>query len=200
MSISMRSYIQCRTEISSRTIFICCILLSLLFSISAAKTCKKYTFPSNKVFHSCRDLPVLQAHLHWSYIPSTRSVHIAYRAAQTPKGWVSWAINPTGTGMIGSQAIVAFSRIDGSMNVYPTPINSYNPSMQPGSLTIPVSNISATYGNNQMTIFAVLGPLLNGTTFNLVWQEGSTVSNGIPQMHSTSGPNIESSETLDFLS
>ncbi|KAH7576646.1 hypothetical protein JRO89_XS01G0123900 [Xanthoceras sorbifolium] len=50
-----------------------------------------------------------------------------------------------------------------------------------------------------MTIFAFLGPLVNGTTFNHVWQAGSTVSNSIPQIHSTSGPNVESLETLDFL-
>ncbi|KAL5794261.1 hypothetical protein ACOSP7_002855 [Xanthoceras sorbifolium] len=186
-------------EITSRAIFISCIILSF-FLTSLAQTCKKYTFPSNHVFNSCRDLTVLDAHLHWTYLPPTKSVHIAYRATQTPTGWISWAINPTGSGMIGSQAIVAFRHLNGSMNVYPTPINSYNPSMSPGALTIPISNISATYANKEMTIFAFLGPLVNGTTFNHVWQAGSTVSNSIPQIHSTSGPNVESLETLDFLS
>lgn len=101
--------------------------------------------------------------------------------------------------MLGSQAIVAFRYSNGSMAVYPTPINSYNPSMQPGALSFPVSNISAIYANNEMTIFAVVGPLSNGTTSNHVWQAGP-VSNDNPQIHSTSGPNVESMATIDFLS
>lgn len=175
------------------------MIASLVF-ISSAKTCKNYIFPSNQVFSSCLEYPVLDAYLHWTYVPSTKSVHIAYRAAQTRKGWVAWAINPSGTGMIGSQAIVAYSHVNGSMNVFPTSIDSYSPSMKPETLTIPVSNISAMYANNEMIIFAVLGPLGNRTNFNHVWQSGSTVSNGTPQIHSTSGSNVESLMEMDFQS
>ncbi|XP_044492097.1 cytochrome b561 and DOMON domain-containing protein At5g47530-like [Mangifera indica] len=185
-------------EITPSFVFAICIVQSL-FIISSAQTCKNNTFPSNQVFTSCSDLPVLQAYLHWNYTPSIKRAHIAYRASQSPTGWVAWAINPTGSGMVGSQAIVAFRHSNGSMAVYPTPINSYNPSMQPGTLSFPVSNISATYADNEITILAVIGPLANGTTFNHVWQAGP-VSSGNPSMHSTTGANVQSMATLDFLS
>ncbi|CAK7349091.1 unnamed protein product [Dovyalis caffra] len=174
------------------------ILLSLVL-ISSAQTCLKYTFPGNQDFNSCIDLPVLQAHLHWNYLPSTRTVHIAYRANQTSTGWIAWAINPTGTGMVGSQALVAFYNSNGSLIAYPTPITSYSASMQPGALSFQVSNISATYIHNQMTVFAVLGPLQNETAVNHVWQAGNSVINDIPSSHTTTGPNIQSMGALNFL-
>ncbi|KAK6918760.1 AIR12, DOMON domain [Dillenia turbinata] len=108
-------------------------------------------------------------------------------------------INPTGTGMLGSQALVAFLHSNGSMIAYPTPITSYSPSMKPGTLSFQVSNISAEYSNNEMAIFATIGPLSNGTTVNHVWQAGNSVSNDIPQMHPTTGPNVQSMGSLNFL-
>ena len=131
-------------------------------------------------------------------LPSTRKVEIAYQAHQTSKGWVAWAINPTGTGMVGSQALIAFHNANGSMTVYPTPITGYNPSMLPGALSFQVSNGSAEYSKNVLTIFAVW-PLQNGTIVNYVWQSGSSVSEGVPQIHSTSTENLQSMGTLDFL-
>ena len=184
---------------TSKTILLFCILISL-FLISSAQSCSNYTFSGTKIFKSCKDLPYLQAHLHWNYIASTRKVDIAYRATPTSPGWIAWAINPTGTGMVGSEALVAFLNPNGSMTAYTTQINSYNPSMQPRALSFEVSNIRAEYSTNEMIIFAIVGPLKNGTTVNHVWQDGNSVSDNIPQMHSTSGPNIQSMEKLDFLS
>ncbi|KAH7533455.1 hypothetical protein FEM48_Zijuj04G0132300 [Ziziphus jujuba var. spinosa] len=125
---------------------------------------------------------------------------MAYRATQTSTGWIAWGINPTRKAMAGSQAIVAFHNHNGNLTVYPTPINSYNPSMQPGSLSFQVSKVSAEYANGEMTIFAIIGPLENGAAVNHVWQAGNTVSNDIPQVHPSSGPNIQSMGTVDFLS
>lgn len=91
--------------------------------------------------------------------------------------------------MAGSQAIVA---LDISIGVWlrtQTPMNSYSPSVQPGTLSFAVSNISATRADNETTIFAVVGPLANGTAFNHAWQAGP-VPNTNPAMHSTTGPNV----------
>lgn len=178
---------------------ILCIVVSLLL-VSSAQTCSNYTFSTNRVFSSCSDLPYLQAHLHWNYISSTKRVQIAYRATQASDGWIAWGINPTGTGMVGSQAIVALRHSKGSMTAYTTAITGYSPSMNPGTLSFSVSNISAEYSHNEMRIFAVIGPLSNGTVVNHVWQSGSSVSNDIPQMHSTSGENVQSIGKLDFQS
>ncbi|KAK2986010.1 hypothetical protein RJ640_002866 [Escallonia rubra] len=184
--------------LSSTPIFLFCTLISYLL-LSSAQTCSNYTFASNRVFSSCSDLPYLHAYLHWNYFPSTRKAAIAYRASQNYEGWIAWAINPTGAGMVGSQALVAFHNTNGSMTAYPTSITSYNPSMLPGDLSFQVSNISAEYTNNEMTIFALVGPL-NETSVDHVWQAGSSVSNDIPQMHSISLANLQSVGYLDFLS
>ena len=102
--------------------------------------------------------------------------------------------------MVGSEALVAFLNPNGSMTGYTTQIDSYNPSMQPRALRFKVSNIRAEYSNDEMIIFAVIGPLNTGTTVNHVWQVGNSLSDNIPQMHSTSGPNIQSMEQLDLQS
>ncbi|KAF5741383.1 cytochrome b and DOMON domain-containing protein [Tripterygium wilfordii] len=184
--------------LTSKYILLTSILLSLTL-MSSTQTCSNYTFSNKQVFRSCSDLPVLQGHLHWNYMPSTKRIQIAYRATQTSTGWIAWAINPTATAMLGSQALVAFRYPNGSMTAYPTPITSYNPSMQPGTLSFKVSKISATYANNEMIIFAEIGPLNKRTTINHVWQAGSSVLNNVPQIHPTSGANIQSMDTVDFL-
>ncbi|KAL0307327.1 UNVERIFIED_CONTAM: cytochrome and DOMON domain-containing protein [Sesamum radiatum] len=168
------------------------------FLVSSAKTCSNSTFSLDRVFNSCSDLPYLGAHLHWDYIPSLGKVSIAYRARQISTGWIAWAINPTDTGMVGSQALVAFRNANGSMIVYPTSITSYNPSMLPGELTFQVSNISAEYKHNEITIYAIVGPLENGTIVNHIWQAGNSVSSNIPQIHSMSSSHLQSMGKIDF--
>ncbi|GMI69143.1 hypothetical protein like AT5G47530 [Hibiscus trionum] len=181
-------------------LLLCSLSFASLVSISTAEACSNYSFPSNQVFGSCIDLPVLQASLHWNYSQLTTKVHIAYRATQIPKGWIAWALNPMGRGMIGSQALVAFRHFNGSMIAYSTSITSYNPSMLPSELGIPVSDISAEYVDKQMIIFGVLGPLGNQTSFIHVWQGGSTVLENIPQVHPLSGENVESLGLINFMS
>ncbi|KAF8414213.1 hypothetical protein HHK36_002213 [Tetracentron sinense] len=183
--------------ITFRPISMICTLMSL-FLTSSAQTCSNYTFLTDRVFSSCRDLPYLQAHLHWNYSPSTKRIEIAYRATQTSTGWIAWAINPTGIGMAGSQALVAFRHSNGSMIAYPTALTNYNPSMQPHALSFPVSNISTEHSNDEMIIFAVVGPLSNNTTVNHVWQTGSSVLKNIPRIHPISGDNVQSMGTIDF--
>ncbi|KAF5201858.1 Cytochrome b561 and domon domain-containing protein [Thalictrum thalictroides] len=175
-------------------------VLSSLFLLASCQTCSNYTFSNNKVFSSCSDLPCLDAHIHWNYNSSTRRAEIAYRATQEPTGWIAWGINPTESGMPGSQVLVAFLHSNGNLIAYPTAITSYDPPMEPSSLSFPVSNISAEYAKNEMIIFAVVGPLGNSSTVNQIWQTGTSVSNDIPQMHELAGPHLQSLGTLDFLS
>ena len=61
-------------------------------------------------------------------------------------------------------------------------------------------DISTEYVNNEMIIFAVLGPLGAQTSFNHVWQAGSSVSNNIPQVHPLYCQSVLLSRPLDFLS
>lgn len=182
----------------SRTIFIISTITSL-FTVAAGQNCKDYKFPDNKVFSSCTGLPVLDAYLHWNYDPFERTAEIAYRARQTPQGWISWGINPAGGGMIGTQALIAHQDTQGKMRVFSSQVTSYSPSLTAEPLNFPVSELSAEYSNNEMIIFTVLGPLEGGNSFNITWQAGNLVLDDIPQPHPITDSNLRSFGALDFL-
>ncbi|KAE8075553.1 hypothetical protein FH972_014258 [Carpinus fangiana] len=182
------------------TLLLSCVMFSLCAS-SFAQTCKNYTFSSGKVYSSCRDLPVLSSFLHWSYDQSTNKVEIAYRHTGTStSNWVAWAINPTGEGMVGAQALVAYQNSSSAIHAYTSPVTGYDTTLAEGSLSFGVSNLSATFVNSEMTIFATLTLDSGMTTVNQVWQEGP-LSGGSPSIHDTtaSSENLKSTGTLNFL-
>ncbi|GFZ03285.1 auxin-responsive family protein [Actinidia rufa] len=180
-----------------RPVLFCSILISL-FLFSSAQSCNKYAFASNKVFSSCNDLPYLNSFLHWNYDTSSGTAQIAYRhTGITSSRWVAWAINPDSKGMVGSQALVAFQKSDGSMSVYTSPMNSYQTQLQKGDLSFAVSDLTATYSNNEIVIFATLKLPSNTTTVNQVWQDGP-LSNDSPRSHDVSGANVQSMATLNL--
>ncbi|XP_076913542.1 cytochrome b561 and DOMON domain-containing protein At5g47530-like [Bidens hawaiensis] len=185
-----------------RMVPLCCIMvLATKFLSTYAQTCSNYAFASNALFSACNDLPVLNSFLHYTYDPSSQTLSIAYRHTNFDASkWVAWGINPTSQGMAGSQALVAFQQSDGSMRVYTSPVTGYNTQLAAGDLTFPVSDLSATYSNNEIIIFATLG-LQNATSANMnqVWQEGQ-LSGNAPMPHATSGDNIMSMATLNVLS
>ncbi|KAL6277525.1 hypothetical protein ACE6H2_021126 [Prunus campanulata] len=181
----------------------CLFLLSLIFSsvsvTMSQQACTPHAF-NQKTFNACQTLRVLNSTIHWSYYPSKGTVDVAFsQAVVSDSRWVAWAINPTSTGMVGSQAIVAFRRTDGTMNIYSSPIKSYATRLEQGNLSFPLFDVSAIYENNQIVIFATIGLPNNVSVVNHVWQQGP-LSGNTPQMHSVSGPNVQSFGTLDFLS
>ncbi|GFZ04169.1 auxin-responsive family protein [Actinidia rufa] len=163
----------------SRTILFCFILISL-FLLCSAQSCNNYTFASNKVFSACNDLPYLDSFLHWTYDPSSGTAKIAFRhtGIASPR-WVAWAINPEGKGMVGSQALVAFQKSDGTMSVYTSPVTGYRTQLQKGDLSFGVSDLSATFSNNE-----IMARFLNDS----------------PGTHDLSGANVRSMATLNLLS
>ncbi|EXB38718.1 Auxin-induced in root cultures protein 12 [Morus notabilis] len=159
-------------------------------------------FPNQKTFAACDDLPVLDSTLHWNYIPSSGKVEIAFRKSGlsgSRSSWIGRAINPTSTGMVGSQALIAFQRSDGRVSAYTSPLTSYGAQLQEGNLSLSVFDISASYENDEMFIFATVQLPYNTSVVNHVWQEGK-VSGDVPAMHELSGPNLRSFGTVDFLS
>lgn len=177
------------------------ILLLLLAGISPslAQSCLSDTFSGNQIYTSCNTLPYLNATIHWSYHPDNATIDIAYRAPIPSNGWVAWALNPTGQGMIGAQSLIAFSGSDGALLVYSTAISSYTPDIKDGNLSFTVYSKSGELFNETMTIFATLELPGNSTTVNQVWQAGP-LSNGVPAQHATTGDNIKSAGSIDFLS
>uniref|UniRef100_A0A7N0UBG8 Cytochrome b561 and DOMON domain-containing protein n=1 Tax=Kalanchoe fedtschenkoi TaxID=63787 RepID=A0A7N0UBG8_KALFE len=177
-----------------------CFILTLLSSHASAQTCQTYTFSTNQAFSSCVDLPVLSSYLHWTYDNSTNTLSLAFRRSALPSSsWTAWAINPSVSGMVGSQAFVAHLQPNGSVKAYTSPVTQYTTTLAQGELSFPVGDVSATYVNGEMTIFASLGLPSNSTTLNQVWQTGP-LSNWNPTRHEISGDNVRSMGTLDLLS
>uniref|UniRef100_A0A2N9GK63 DOMON domain-containing protein n=1 Tax=Fagus sylvatica TaxID=28930 RepID=A0A2N9GK63_FAGSY len=177
-----------------------CILFSLCVSISYAQTCKSYTFTSNRAsYNSCQDLPVLNSYLHWNYDQSTNKVDIAFRHNGTSTSrWISWAINPQGAKMIGSQALVAHQNSSGLIHAYTAPLTGY--AVSEGSLSFAVSNLTATFENSEMSIFATLTLPSGMTNVTQVWQEGPLNGN-TPGQHDTgsNAANMRSMSSLNLL-
>lgn len=181
-------------------LFSCALVLSLLVSSSTAQTCSSQTFTNNAIFSNCNDLPVLNSYLHWTYNQSTHIAEIAYRhTGVTTSDWVAWAINPTGTGMVGSQALIAYQNSSSVMHAYTSPISQYQTSLPEGDLSFGVSNLAAVYASGEITIFATLQLSSSLTTVNQVWQDGP-LSSGSPNIHSTTGDSLNSKGTVNFLS
>ncbi|KAB2626576.1 auxin-induced in root cultures protein 12-like [Pyrus ussuriensis x Pyrus communis] len=184
----------------SKSLFVICLLFTVSSSAAAQPPCTTHVFSNKKTFAACSTLPVLNSTIHWNYYPSTATVDIAFtQSVVSDSRWVAWAINPTSTGMVGSQAIVAYKRTDGTMTVYSSPIKSYGTHLEQGNVSFPLYDVSAVYENNEFIIFATIGLPNNVSVVHHVWQQGPMFGN-TPGMHSLSGPNVQSFGTLDFLS
>ncbi|XP_041028373.1 cytochrome b561 and DOMON domain-containing protein At5g47530-like [Juglans microcarpa x Juglans regia] len=185
-----------------RVVLVFSLLFSIFFSSSSAQTCAKYRFPKNQVFSSCNDLPYLNSFVHWNYEKSSGSLQIAYRqTGVAPSTWSAWAINPTGSGMVGAQALVAYQQSNGTMRVYTSQITGYKTNMGEGKLKFDVSNLEATHANSETIIYATLALPNDSSTasINQVWQMGP-VSNGNPGAHSFAAANTNAMGTLNLLS
>lgn len=182
-------------------LFVSVFSVSVIISSSfAQQACNKYSFSDNREYSSCIDLPVLNSFIHYNYESSSGKLEVAFRkTGMDSSGWIAWAINPAATGMVGSQALVAYQQADGKMKAYTSPVTEYKTSLEEGKLSFEVSDLEAKLEKNEMTIFATMAVGKGNTTVNQVWQEGP-VSDGVPQMHSTSGGNVQSMGKLNLLS
>ena len=193
--------------ITMKPILVFCILtcllvpsLALLSSSFSSSSCSNFVFPKEKAFVSCTDLPRLNSFLHWTHKPSSRTLEIAYRhtGITSPK-WVAWGINPTSPRMVGTQAIVAYQKPDGTMTVYTSPVNGYQTQLQEGKLSFSVSDLSASFSNDEITVFATLEVPDNASALNHVWQDGPMNGNSLG-MHDLSGSHLQSMGTLNLTS
>lgn len=157
-------------------------------------TCTSQTFKNNKLYSHCLDLPTLSSYLHWTYDSSNSSVSVAFVAAPPESsGWISWAINPTGTGMIGAQALVAFKHSNGSMVVQTYNIDSFT--IKESKLSLDVWDTSAEYTDGTIRLFAKMKVPEKSETVNHVWQVGP-IADDSPAKHETQAPNLNAKATL----
>ncbi|KAA8527876.1 hypothetical protein F0562_035255 [Nyssa sinensis] len=179
---------------------LCLLFFLLQTQPSHSLKCTSQKFTQNRLYQFCNDLPHLRAYLHWSYNSAKSSLNLAFLAPPAkPSGWVAWAINPNGTGMVGAQALIAFRQSDGSMTVETFKLNSYK-SVEQTKIAYKVSNLEAEYENGLMMIFATVMLPEKMVELNQVWQVGSSVMNGtMPAMHAFQTENLNSKGRLDLL-
>ncbi|XWS47168.1 hypothetical protein CRYUN_Cryun14cG0130200 [Craigia yunnanensis] len=184
-----------------------CPSLVLLFSlwvtlISPAHSldCSSLKLPGGKKQYSnCTDLPTLNSTLHFTYNATNSSLSVAFSAAPSnANGWIAWAINPTSTGMAGSQALLAFKN-KGSMVVKTYNISSYS-SIVEGKLSFEVWDLEAEAGDDgKMVIYGSLKVPASAEKLNQVWQVGPGVTNGHPMKHEFAKANLASLGELNLV-
>ncbi|KAJ9169821.1 hypothetical protein P3X46_017971 [Hevea brasiliensis] len=171
---------------------------ALLFTPSNSQKCTSQKFKSNKLFANCTDLPVLNSYLHFTYNSSNSSLSIAFVAPPAkPEGWIGWGINPTGTGMLGSQAFVAF-KANSSVIVNTYNISSYTTPWT-SNLSFGVWDLSSESDDNNIVIFATVKLPEHAKSVNQVWQVGSSLTGGIPNRHDLAEANLQSKGFLEFV-
>ncbi|KAI3787933.1 hypothetical protein L2E82_00452 [Cichorium intybus] len=172
--------------------------LVLLTSPVHSLKCSSQKFANNKLYTNCTDLPTLSSSLHWTHNSKNSSLSIAFVAPPAkPEGWIAWAINPTQTGMAGSQALIAFKDSNGSMTVKTYNISSYS-SIVEGKISLEVSESSAEFSGGSMKIFATLKLPKTMTEVNHVWQVGGSVTEGMPGKHEFQPANLKSMGKLQL--
>ncbi|KAI3932840.1 hypothetical protein MKX01_031822 [Papaver californicum] len=178
-------------------------VLLLQSQISNSLTCSSQKLSKNKLYKQCSDLPKLDSYLHWTYDSSNSSLDIAFIAPPAkPDGWIAWAINPTSTGMAGSQTLVAYKQSDGSMTVKTYNISSYQ-DVALGKIGFQVSKMEAEYVDGVIKMYAsIVLPESYGKVVNHVWQVGPSLKNenGVLNVHAFAADNLNSLGKLDLMS
>ncbi|XVE78160.1 hypothetical protein DITRI_Ditri13aG0121700 [Diplodiscus trichospermus] len=164
-----------------------------LISPTHSSDCSSLKLPAGKKQYSnCTVLPTLNSTLHFTYNAANSSLYVAFSAAPpNANGWIAWAINPTATGMAGSQALLAFKN-KGSMVVKTYNISSYS-SIVEGKLSFEVWDLVAEAGDDgKMVIYGSLKVPASAEKLNQVWQVGPGVTNGHPMKHEFAKANLAS--------
>ncbi|PRQ25408.1 putative DOMON domain-containing protein [Rosa chinensis] len=172
--------------------FLLISLSALLILPSQSADCPSAKFKNNKSFSNCTALSSLSSYLHYTYNPSNSSLAVAF-IATPPKsgGWIAWAINPNSTKMPGAQAIVAYTKEDGTPMIKTLDIKSYD-KLIPGKLAFDVWDTSAELTDGTLTLFATVKVPEKAETLNQVWQVGPGVnqSNGFIMKHEMGKENL----------
>ncbi|MBA0548850.1 hypothetical protein Golob_019919 [Gossypium lobatum] len=164
-----------------------------LISPSHSINCSSLKLPGGiRHYSNCTELPTLNSTLHFTYNATNSSLFIAFSAAPSnADGWIAWAVNPTATGMAGSQALLAFKN-KGSMVVKTYNISSYR-SIVEGKLSFDVWDLEAEATNDgKMVIYGSLKVGGSVEKLNQVWQVGPGVSDGHPMKHEFGKANLGS--------
>lgn len=186
----------------SLPVSILAISMWVLSSVSPARSqnCSSQKF-GNKLYANCSELSALSSYLHWTYDASNSSLSIAFVGKPTsPDGWVGWGINPTGTGMVGGQALIAVKGSEGTFAVRTYNLSSYKMIM-PANLSFDVWDNSAEYSNGTVKIFASVKVPKSAEKLNHIWQVGPGVNKttGFLEVHAFGPENLAAKATLNLV-
>ncbi|PWZ57342.1 Auxin-induced in root cultures protein 12 [Zea mays] len=181
---------------ASATVHQLVVLLLTLALPAVMSACASEVFPAGKTYVTCQDLPELGAALHWTYYdyasgPSLSLAFVAVPAA--PGGWVAWGINPTGNGMVGTQALLAL--VPGASSSVPTVrtynITSYAVGAASTPITFPTAGLAADVASGgRIRLYATLQLDKGIKVVNQVWQVGPSVTRGVPDTHAMAPENL----------
>lgn len=172
-------------------------LLSMFSATVSSLTCSTQKLTGTKVYPNCIDLPVLNSFLHYTHDTSNSTLSVVFVATPpSPGGWISWGINPTATGMVGAQVIVAFKN-NGVMAMKTLDLKSYKVFI-PGKLSFDVWDMKAEEAGGLMKIFATVKVPVDVTAINHVWQVGPSVTAGMIAPHDFNPSNLNSKGRLSL--
>ncbi|KAK4440522.1 cytochrome and DOMON domain-containing protein [Sesamum alatum] len=175
---------------------------ALLVCPALSLTCTSQTFSENTKFANCTDLPTLKAFLHWTYDPTAKpkpTLSIAFIAPPAKSdGWIAWALNPTASGMVGAQSLIAFKDTNGSVVVKTYNVSEYGP-VSESKISYEVLNKRAESSHGEMRIFATLALPSGSAELNQVWQVGASVKDGVPAKHEFSPENLSAKSKLQLV-
>ncbi|CAN6182847.1 unnamed protein product [Urochloa humidicola] len=164
--------------------------------------CDGDKFPAGRSYAHCAALPYLGARLHWTHDAKTGSLSVAFVAKPPASGgWVSWAINPTGDGMKGAQALVALKPTPAA----PYAVNTYNITgyMPFGATSTPIAYKAtglaadeSAAAAGEVRLYGKLQLAPGTEVVNHIWQVGSTVTGGAPVKHAFDKDNLEAKGKL----
>ncbi|CAN6981850.1 unnamed protein product [Brassica oleracea var. botrytis] len=183
------------SAMASNSSLLLVLAVACFISPAISQTCSTQNVSTR--FDSCMDLPVLDSYLHYTYDAANSSLSVAFVATPPRSGdWVAWAINPTRTRMLGSQAFLAYSPRAGARPMVDTyNISSY--SLTPGRLTFDFWNLRAeSMPGNRIVIYASVKVPMGANSVNQVWQTGGNVTNGRPGGHPMNPANMASTGVL----
>ncbi|GLT31300.1 hypothetical protein SLA2020_060450 [Shorea laevis] len=169
-------------------------------SPACSLTCTSEKLPdSKKTFFNCTDLPTLNATLHYTYDSFNSTLSVAFVAAPaSPEGWTAWAINPSETGMVGAQALLAL-KSNGSLLVKKYNISSYFLLEETDKLAFDVWDLKVEYGTSgKYVIYASLKVPWSVEKPYHVWQVGADAANGRPEKHDMAPENLSSRAELQL--
>nr|CAB3457485.1 unnamed protein product [Digitaria exilis] len=172
---------------------------------AVAGSCADDNLPANRTYAHCAALGPLGATLHWTYDAKTAQLSLAFVAATTPGangtgvGWVSWALNPTGDGMKGAQALLALRTSAAS----PYVVNTYNLTGYHalGANSTPIAykatGLAADESGGKVRLYGTLQLEQGMEVVNHIWNVGSTVTaDGAPFKHAFAQENLDAKGRL----